>query len=355
MSGQEFPPAGSRSDDIRGYPKVAVRIAAIHGITVLADFIWFPFLPLLALDLAGGDQAIALYWVSASWILMGGLRVFAGPVWGYIADHVGRKPMLIRSQFFAIASAALSAYLDAPWQLCILMAMLGLFSANMTAAVSLASVSVPAAKLSRSLGLVMGAQYLGMTIGPGIGAALMIAGGYMLAIMVAVIIVAGAPIATMLLVPADMVRARGAGGAPLERLRPNAQLWLILLVQMTLFATSYLLTIVAPVVLKALDPARATALTGIAFTFTGVGSALGILFLSGRMFRPGRLGPGLVAGCSGVGLGLFMLAAGDTVLVFIAGTTLVYVLIASMTPTVNSLTALNVPMSRRGTARHSDW
>lgn len=353
------PPAGGGNDptdptdptDIGGHPRTAVRIAVIHGSATLADFMWYPFLPLLAVDLAGGDQALALYWVSASWIFMGALRVFAGPVWGYLSDRIGRKPMLVRSQISAMAAPVLTVWMDAPWQLCIVMGMVGLFSANMMAAVSLTSVVVPPAKLSRSLALVSGAQYLGMTVGPALGALVMTLGGYTLAAMVSALLCGLAALSSLFLIPADLVRAsRGARAPALEPLRPSAQLWLILVIQMTLFAITYLLTIVSPVVLKALDPAQATQLTGLAFTLAGLGSAAGILFLSARMSRPGRLGTGLVVCCLGGGLSLFLIAAGSSVSTYIVGFTLASLLLAAMTPAVNALTALNVPVARRGTA-----
>jgi MFS family permease len=189
-----------------------------------------------------------------------------------------------------------------------------------------------------------------MTVGPALGGLLITGGGYRLAIVVAVLIAGIAPIATLLLVPADLVRTRGVKAAPLERLRPTAQLWLILLIQMVLFSINYVLAIVSPVVLTALAPGRATAMTGVAFAFSGLASAVGILLLSVRMFRPGRLGLGLVACCAGGGLSLFLLAASASVTVYIVGFSLVSLLMAAMMPTVNSLTALNVPATRRGTA-----
>ena len=173
-------PAGSpvvAHDDIAGHPRAAVRIAAIHGSATLSDFLWYPFLPLLALELSQGDKAAALYWVSASWVIMGLLRFIAGPIWGYVADRVGRKPMLVRSQISAVMAPALTTWIDAPWQLCIVMGVVGLFSANQLAAVSLTSVVVPQRRLASSLGLVSGAQYVGMTVGPAIGALLIAVGG----------------------------------------------------------------------------------------------------------------------------------------------------------------------------------
>src|SRR5581483_10962777 len=117
MAGRAVKSAAVASAEIRGYPRVAVTIAGIQLTGTIGDFMWYPFLPLLALDLAGGDQASALYWVSAAWILMGCCRVFAGPIWGYIADRVGRKPMYLRSLLFGMLAPALTVWLDAPWQL----------------------------------------------------------------------------------------------------------------------------------------------------------------------------------------------------------------------------------------------
>lgn len=343
------PAAVEGHDDIAGHPRAAVRIAAIHGTATLSDFLWYPFLPLLALELAQGDKAAALYWVSASWIIMGVLRFVAGPVWGYVADRVGRKPMLLRSQISAIAAPALTAWIDAPWQLCIVMGVVGLFSANQLAAVSLTSVVVPPRRLASSLALVSGAQYIGMTAGPAFGALLIAAGGYAFGATVSVVMCSAAALATLFLVPADIVRRRGEKPPPLERLRPTPQLWLVLVVQMVLFAVTYLFAIVSPVVLKALAPEDATSLTGIAFACSGLGSAAGIFLLSGRAARPGRAVRALAACSAGGAASVFLIAAGASVATYIAGFTLVSLLTAAMMPAVNSLTARNVPLSRRGT------
>lgn len=341
--------AAGEHDDIAGHPRAAVRIAVIHGSATLSDFLWYPFLPLLALELAQGDTASALYWVSASWIIMGLLRFVAGPFWGYVADRVGRKPMLVRSQVSAVMAPALTTWIDAPWQLCIVMGVVGLFSANQLAAVSLTSVVVPQRRLAGSLALVSGAQYIGMTAGPAVGAVFIATGGYAFGAAIAAWLCAAAALSTLFLVPADIVRRQGEKPPPLERLRPTPQLWLVLVVQMVLFAVTYLFAIVSPVVLKGLAPENASSLTGIAFACSGLGSAAGIFLLSGRASRPGRTVRALAACSAGGAASVFLIAAGASVVAYIVGFTLVSLLTAAMMPAVNALTARNVPVSRRGT------
>src|SRR5260221_470869 len=77
------------------------------------------------------------------------------------------------------------AFAQEPWHIAVAFAFQGLFSGFSPAAIALTSVSVPDSRLSRSLGTVSGAQYLGGAIGPALGAGLAIIAGYRGAIVIA--------------------------------------------------------------------------------------------------------------------------------------------------------------------------
>jgi DHA1 family multidrug resistance protein-like MFS transporter len=88
-------------------------------------------------------------------------------------------------------------FAQSPWHIVLAFLFQGLFSGFSPAAIALTSVSVPDSQISRSLGIVNGAQYLGSTVGPAIGAGLAILAGFRGAIIVAAAMPAIAAIVVM--------------------------------------------------------------------------------------------------------------------------------------------------------------
>jgi MFS family permease len=156
-------------------------------------------------------------------------------------------------------------------------------------------------------------------------------------------------------VPADRVekqaRSASAGGPALEPFRMGAQLLLALLVYFMLSSLNLLIRSAMPVALKEqLAPGELETLVGLAFTLGGVGSALGVLVISGRVFRAGRLRGSLALGVLAIAACFLALALLGTPPVYLVSFCLFSLLIGAMTPPNNTLIALNIPRARRGTA-----
>jgi MFS transporter, DHA1 family, multidrug resistance protein len=343
------------ADAARALHKRAVlAIATATGSTSLLMNVWFPFMPLYLLQVGATDEAAALFWVAVGMSAQGAGRLIGGPVWGLLSDRLGRKKMFVRAVYSAALTSFVLSIINSPWQVAIALALQGLLSGFIPAAVALTSVSVPDAKVRDALNAVSGAQYLGSAIGPAVGAAMAISFGYRGAIFCSGLLIAAVATAVIFLVPADTVRRKeldlqGAAAALLP-FKPTPQFALAILLYFSLFALTTFRSIATPIALKDIAGAGVTEATGLAFALGGIASALGVWVLSARFFRRRRLRDILAVTCVLTALAHLMLALSHSVWLYVLAFTLASFLNASMMPATNTMIALNVSRERRGTA-----
>lgn len=334
--------------------RAVLAIATATGSTSLLMNVWFPFLPLYMLQVGATDEASALFWVAVGMSAQGVGRLIGGPLWGLLSDRLGRKKMFVRSVYSAALTSFVLSIIMAPWQVAIALAIQGLLSGFIPAAVALTSVSVPDAKVRDALNAVSGAQYLGSAIGPALGAAMALAFGYRGAILGAGLLIAAVATAVIFLVPADAVRRkeRDLAGAAIAwaPFRPTLQFMLAILLYFSLFALATFRSIATPIALKDIAGASVTEVTGLAFALGGIASAAGVWALSARIFRRLRLRNVLAATCVLTAAGHLLLALSDSVWLYVLAFTAASFLNASMMPATNTMIALNVSRERRGTA-----
>jgi DHA1 family multidrug resistance protein-like MFS transporter len=332
-------------------------VAAAVGITSLSFMIWWPFMPLYALELGAKNDADALFWVAVATSVQGIARLTSGPVWGVISDRYGRKVMFLRALFLSSTIGATAAFLSAPWQLAIPMGLAGLFSGFNPAAIALVSVSVPNSKLNSSLSMLTGAQYIGTTLGPAVGALMAVVLSYRGAILVASIVPLVTGLAVLLYVPRDQVGVRSQrsslpGDKPdLEPFRISFQFVLAVLIYFMIFALNQLIRLITPVSLRSIQGDEDVAgLVGLTFSLGGLISAVSVLLVAPRFFKSGRLRVPLVASCAVAAGGFVIMAVSSFTLGFVAGFLVVAMIMSAITPTTGTLIAANSSRSRRGTA-----
>ena len=345
----------TKADAARALHKRAVvAIATATGSTSLLMNVWFPFLPLYMLQVGARDEASALFWVAVGMSAQGVGRLIGGPLWGLLSDRLGRKKMFVRSVYSAALTSFVLSLIMAPWQVAIALAIQGLLSGFIPAAIALTSVSVPDAKVRDALNAVSGAQYLGSAIGPAVGAAMALAFGYRGAIFSSGVLIAAVATAVIFLVPADAVRKkeRDLSGAAIAMapFKPTLQFMLAILLYFSLFALTTFRSIATPIALKDIAGTSVTEATGLAFALGGVASALGVWALSTRFFRKHRLRDILAVTCVLTALGHLLLALSTSVWLYVLAFTVASFLNASMMPATNTMIALNVSRERRGTA-----
>ena len=140
------------------------EMIAITGITFV-----MPFLPFYIKELGiSGTEQVA-HW--SGW-LMGApalVMILVSPIWGYLADRVGRKPMIERAMFGSAISIFLMAWASNIYQLLILRLIQGALTGTIAACTALVSASSPSKKMGFSLGLVQTGFFLGNFLGPLLG------------------------------------------------------------------------------------------------------------------------------------------------------------------------------------------
>ena len=344
-------------------PARSVRVtiwSITAGVTIasMAMNFWIPLLPLYMEEIGAGTRASALFWTAVANSMLGLARIVSGPVWGMISDRYGRKPMYVRTLFFASGTILIVAAAQAPWHIAVAFAVQGLLSGFIPAAVALMSVSVPEERMTESLSLVTGGQYLGNTIGPALGALLVVLLGYRGSILAGAVLPIIAAIIVQLLVRRDDVtpqpsRAeRPAGAAPERALwrTLSPQFYFAVFIFFLVFALTQLGRLLVPLALQDIEGrADVAGVTGLAFSVSGVAAVAGILLVGRGVAGPGRRRLALVAGAASA-------AVTSAALAFVSGATGFIVLFslaamaqAAMIPVTNTLIATNVSRERRGT------
>ncbi|UQS84885.1 multidrug efflux MFS transporter [Apilactobacillus apisilvae] len=97
------------------------------------------------------------------------VKMIVSPLWGYLADKYGRKPMLLRASFgMAIVIGSMSLVTSA-WQLIVLRLLQGVFSGYISNANALVAAETPKSKVGHASGKLSTGNVSGTLIGPMIG------------------------------------------------------------------------------------------------------------------------------------------------------------------------------------------
>ncbi|MDD5014490.1 MAG: MFS transporter [Atribacterota bacterium] len=128
-----------------------------------------PFLPFYVKELGIGNMEQVARW--SGW-LMGApalSMIIVSPIWGSLADRVGRKPMIERAIFGGAISVFMMALATNVYQLLIIRIIQGVLTGTIAACNALVSASSPSRKMGFSLGLLQTGFFLGNFLGPLLG------------------------------------------------------------------------------------------------------------------------------------------------------------------------------------------
>lgn len=127
-----------------------------------------PFLPLVARELGVSEHVET--WVG--YVLGGyfGLSFFLTPLWGVVADHYGRKAMVLRTSFGMGALTLLMPFAPNLASFTVLYLLMGTTNGFIPSCQALVATTTPARRLGSSLALVQTGALLGGAIGPALGA-----------------------------------------------------------------------------------------------------------------------------------------------------------------------------------------
>ena len=128
-----------------------------------------PFLPFYIQDLGITDPAAVKIWTG--WLTSApaiALAVMA-PVWGLLADKIGKKIMLIRAMLGAMLVLTGMGLAQSAWTVLIFRMLQGLLTGTVTSSSALVASGTPDKHMSYALGFLSSSTFIGYSLGPAAG------------------------------------------------------------------------------------------------------------------------------------------------------------------------------------------
>jgi DHA1 family multidrug resistance protein-like MFS transporter len=347
------PPAAPIEGD--GDPHWRVTLYAIwvaQLISIMGFSFVMPFFPFYIQELGVKDPRQVAVWAGLLATASGVAMTAAAPLWGMVADRVGRKPMVQRAMFGGAVAMGLMGLAHNVHQLLALRLVQGVLSGTMTASFALVSSVTPHRRMGYSLGLLQMAVFIGASLGPWFGGMLADHFGYRIPFAVTAGLLAAGGLLVLFGARERFQRPAPQADSAASSLRSLVRLPGIGTMLGVYFMLNLSGTIVGPIFpLFVADllatPTRAASTTGMIMAIGAGTAAVAAVFLGRASDRIGhrRL---LVGSTVAAGLLCFPQAAARTVwhlLILRAG----YGLAAGgMGPTVNALVATSVPRRSMG-------
>lgn len=281
--------------------------------------------------------------------------VFA-PLWGSVADRIGRKAMVVRSSIFGGLGSLLMAFAPNVYLLTAARAALGVAGGFSSAAAALVGSIVPESQLGFALGWMGSAQMIGGLIGPLIGGAFCDAThNYNLVFALTTVGTTSCAFIVGRFVHEDFERPSAAGKARAPVWRQIADLArhpemapmfvVVLLGQVTVFSVSPVITLHVQNMIG--NSAYLATFAGLAFAVVGIGDLIASPFLGKRS---DQIGYRRVLLITTAGAALFTIPQGfvDNIWVFMALRFGVGLFLGGMIPTAYAWIGRIFPAEQRG-------
>ena len=147
----------------------AVTAATFIGFTGFT--LVMPFLPLYFRQLGVTDVGEIALWSGLSLGVTPAITALMAPLWGRLADRVGRKIMIERSLASFVVVMGAMGFVTQAWHVFALRAIQGLFAGYGALALTMAADAAPRDRMAFAIGTVQTAQRIGPALGPVIGGA----------------------------------------------------------------------------------------------------------------------------------------------------------------------------------------
>jgi len=146
------------------------------GALMAASFIGFagftlvmPFLPLYVAELGVTDVGAIATWTGVALGITPAITALLAPLWGRLADRIGRKLLVVRSLVSFVVIMGAMAFVTHPWQLLALRIVQGVFAGYGNLCLAMAADCAPKQQVPQALSLVQTSQRLGPALGPVLG------------------------------------------------------------------------------------------------------------------------------------------------------------------------------------------
>ncbi len=254
--------------------------------TIVAMTLLLPFLPLYVEQLGVQSHAAIVQWSGAAYGATFLSAALVAPLWGRLADHYGRKSMLIRASLGMAVAMSLIGMAQNVWQLAGLRLLAGLLGGYSSGSMTLVAAQTPRARTGWALGTMSTGIMAGNLAGPLIGGGLPPLIGIRNTFFFAGAAIFVAFLATLFLIkeerrPAAVRRAQTGGWASVPDKR----------VVMAMFATGCFLMFanmsIEPIITVYVaqiveDPRHVTMVAGVVMSAAALGSILSAQWL-GRL------------------------------------------------------------------------
>jgi MFS transporter, DHA1 family, multidrug resistance protein len=328
-------------------------ISIAEFIAIVGFCLFAPFMPLYLQKLGNLSTGETALW---SGIAMGGgglALLISSPLWGMLADRMGRKPMLLRAQFGGALTIVLFIIAPNVYAFVGFRMIQGLFTGTVAAASALVASTTPREKLPFAMGILLGAVYAGTTIGPLVGGFLADAFGFTITFVVTSVLLAIGGIIILLFSRENFQRPAPESRTSFRemlRLAISPAMLPLLMVVAALNLGPQIVQPILPLVISELSsPEKAASSAGLALGLMGVVTAISSVVV-GRFDRRIPIRKILIVCCIGTGL-LYLppFWANSTVLliIFIG---LMGLFVGGMVTSANSMVSLSVPYSKQGIA-----
>jgi len=231
----------------------------------------YPFMSLFIEKLGNYTTQEAAFWAGIAAGASGIAMFLSAPIWGIVADRVGRKPMVLRAIFGGAVIVGLMGLAPNVPLLIIMRFLQGALGGSIAAASALVSSLTPRDKRPFAMGLLMTAVYTGNSIGPLLGGVAADSLGYKTTFFITggLLLVGG--LIVLFLVKEKFERpAQGetASVRSMLRLAGSMQILPLLIIQFALQAGPNMVAPIIPLLMQDLNPSGDAA--------TSAGIAIGI-------------------------------------------------------------------------------
>lgn len=164
---------GVADEQSRQFPYWRANLRALPAANVLCGlgfFLSWPFVPLMVRGLGVHENLET--WVGYMLLAFYLVSFAVNPIWGSIADHYGRKVMVLRAMLGMGSAMLLVPFASTPIMFASLFMLIGLFNGYTPAGVALLVANTPPTRIGRAVSLAQTGGMVGQALGPAIGAML---------------------------------------------------------------------------------------------------------------------------------------------------------------------------------------
>lgn len=312
-----------------------------------------PFLPLYIQEIGNYTNTEAAFWAGIATSSASLAMFLSSPIWGILADRLGRKPMVLRAMFGGGIVIVATGLVHNIYGIIALRFLQGLMSGTVAAASALVASTTPREKMPYAMGLLMVAVFGGNTFGPLVGGVLADRFGYQTTFFTTGgMLFVGGLIVTFF-VKENFSRSPSESSASLSdmfKLVKSKEMLPILGVSFALAAGPAIVSPIISLLVKEMSPGtKAATASGTAFFLMGLIATISS-FVAGRVAQRVDLKKILIFSCIGTGVLYLppMLAGNVTQLLILVGT--VALLKGGIMSTANTLVGLVAPPSQQGIA-----